>query len=127
MEATNDKKIGKDVERVVSVRRRSASALAVGALLAIGVKPALAWDGEVVGVVSNLEITDANNQGFRVYLNSGMAMCTNGANWAYINEADSNYKVYVAALMAAKADKSPVRIYSTFVSGYCHIGYIAIN
>lgn len=55
-------------------------------------------------------------------------MCGAGAKWAFLNEADSNYKVYVAALLMAKAQGSTVTVYSTNVDGaYCRIGHVAIG
>ncbi len=54
-------------------------------------------------------------------------MCTGGPDWAYLNEDDSNYKTYVAALLTARAQGTPVTIYSNLENGYCKIGYITIN
>lgn len=54
-------------------------------------------------------------------------MCTGGSDWAYLNETDSNYKVYVAALLLAKAQNTSVTVFSNLEYGQCHIGYIAAN
>lgn len=104
-----------------------ASALRVAAFcgLCFAASPSFAWDGAVAGTISQLDITAGTNFGFRVTLSSGPVMCTGGATWAYLNEADSNYKVYVATLLMAKAAGRPVTIYTTNNGAYCHIGYIA--
>jgi hypothetical protein len=54
-------------------------------------------------------------------------LCNGGQSWAYLNDSDGNYKVYVASLMQAKALGSRVTIYSTLKNGFCHIGYISIS
>jgi hypothetical protein len=96
-------------------------------LMLIGARPAMAWDGVVSGAVAAVEITGANNFGFRVFVSGVTNMCGTGSNWAYLNETDSNYKVYVAAILAAKAQGSSVTVFSTVVSGYCQIGYISVH
>jgi len=54
-------------------------------------------------------------------------MCSGGDKWAYLNETDSNYKVYVSVLLAAKAQRSKVKLYTTNVNvTRCNIGYIAV-
>jgi hypothetical protein len=87
--------------------------------------PALAWDGDVAGVLTQIDVTDGAFLGFRVYL--PMAMCGNSYNWAYLNNADSNYNAYAAALLMAKAQGLTVQVFSNRDSnGYCHIAYISI-
>ena len=47
--------------------------------------------------------------------------------WAYLNETDSNYKVYVAAILAARQAGSQLQIYTTTdTNGFCHIGHMAL-
>jgi hypothetical protein len=101
-----------------------ACALLVSHLFAPSVS--LAWDGQVTGVPSQIDVTDGGNLGFRVYLQS--AMCGTSYNWAYLNSTDSNYSTYVAALLMAKAQGGTVIIYSNKDSnGYCHIGYVMLT
>jgi hypothetical protein len=52
-------------------------------------------------------------------------MCAGGPEWAYLVESDSNFKVYVAALIAARTTGASVTIYSQTVNGKCHIGHVA--
>jgi len=100
-------------------------ALAVVSFVVSGA--AHAWDGVVSGAIYAVEITGGNNYGFRVFVTGVTNMCGSGSNWAFLNEADSNYKTYVAAILAAKAQGSPVIVYSTSENGYCHIGYISVQ
>jgi hypothetical protein len=86
-------------------------------LLIVGAA-AHAWDGTSTGTISAIEVTNGTNQGFRIYLTGVTAMCSGGTMWAYLNDDDSNYKTYAAALMMAKAQASTVTIFTTLVSGY---------
>ncbi|MCU7843175.1 MAG: hypothetical protein KZQ93_04980 [Candidatus Thiodiazotropha sp. (ex Monitilora ramsayi)] len=92
---------------------------------------AVAWDGVVSGTVSKIHVAHGANYAFRVYLDGSPEMCGNGHNWAYINEADSNYQVFVSTLLSAKAMSSDITIYSNRQngdpSGYCKIGYVIFN
>lgn len=87
---------------------------------------ALAWDGQVQGKISYIEVTGGNNYGFRVTLKNGPALCGNSHKWAYVNESDSNYQVYVSTLLAAKHAGTAVRLHTTQTGsqGYCHIGHV---
>ena len=78
-----------------------------------------AWDGVATGAIRGFEITQGGNFAFRVILDSAGEMCGPGsvAGWAFINEADSNYKVYVANFMMARTLSKPVTIYMSRVSG----------
>jgi hypothetical protein len=109
---------------------RAKSRIAVIAMFLFGIPGvSLAWDGFVTGVVSSIQVTDGGNEGFRVYLANVTSMCTNDTTGtAYLNATDSNYNVYVAALMYAKAEGSSVGVYTTLDSaGACHIGYISVT
>ncbi len=109
---------------------RAKSRIAVAALFLFGIPGvSLAWDGFVTGVVSTIQVTDGGNQGVRVFLANVTSMCTNNNNgYAYLNATDSNYNVYVAALMYAKSMGSTVGVYTTLDSaGACHIGYISVT
>jgi hypothetical protein len=87
-----------------------------------------AWDGAATGRIYQIDVTGGDNCGFRVILEGAPALCSNGLNWAYLNDSDSNYKTYVTALMTANALGQTVTLYNTIApNGYCHIGYIAIN
>ena len=101
--------------------------MALSALMLVGMKPALAWDGASQGTIYQVDVTGAANYSFRVYLTGVTNMCGNGTNWAYLNESDGNYKTYVAAIMMAKAQGSTVSLYTNLVNGYCQIGYVAVS
>jgi len=109
-----------------TIRARNLAAGAIGSLMLMTAAPALAWDGAVSGTIYIIDVTGGANYGFRVYLEGVSSACAGGANWAYLNESDSNYKTYVAALMMAKSQGSRVTLYSNVENGYCHIGYIQI-
>jgi hypothetical protein len=97
-----------------------------GALAAIlASQIAMAWDGTVAGTLGQIDVTAGTGLGFRVYMKTPVAMCGNANQWAYLNSTDSNYSVYVAALLMAKTQGSSVTIYSSLdSSAYCHIIYI---
>ena len=103
--------------------------MAAAAALAMAVTPfALhAWDGAVVGSIVGIDVAPGNNLGFRIWLSGVDNMCTGGPGWGYLNEADSNYKVFVGALMMARSTNATVTVYSNLENGYCHIGYIAVR
>jgi hypothetical protein len=108
------------------IRMKNLAAGIVGGLMLMAAQPALAWDGYVQGTIYAISVTAGANFGFRVYLNGVTSTCTGGENWSYLNESDSNYKTYVAALMMAKSQGSTVHIYTYMESGYCHIGHITV-
>lgn len=86
-------------------------AFATGLVLAASAN-AQQWDGSNTGKITTIDVTNAENFGFRVYLD-GRSMCTNGPPWAYLNGSDSNYKTYVSLLMMARAMDRPVLIYTS--------------
>jgi hypothetical protein len=96
-------------------------------LMSLGSMPLLAWDGAFTGTIYAMDVTSGHSYGVRVFLSGVPNMCGTGSNWAYLNDTDSNYNTYVAALMMAKAQGSPVTIYTTRENNYCHIGYISVN
>jgi len=97
-------------------------------VLSLCCSPAWSWDGAVTGRIGALEITHDSNYGFRVWLVNEPAMCGNQNAWAYLNESDSNYKTYVAALIAARQAGDTVTIYATRdASGYCKIGHASLH
>lgn len=84
-----------------------------------------AWDGTYTATISKISVTGGSNYGFRVYLSGVPSMCTNGPDWAYLLDTDSNYKTYVATILLAKAQGTTISINSTYDGQFCHIGYIA--
>lgn len=104
------------------------SVFALVSALLFASSPVLAWDGAVSGKILNIEVTHGGNYAVRVWLQDSPIMCGAGAKWAYLNEADSNYKVYVAAIMMAKAQGSTVTVYSNNVAGgFCQIGHLVVG
>jgi hypothetical protein len=106
------------------------SSLMLVSLPLLLLKPAMAWDGVVTGKISQIHVTAPDsNYGFRIYLANVPSLCGNQNDWAYLNGVDSNYKVFVATLTAAKMANQTVTIYSNKEpgTGYCHIGYIITN
>lgn len=85
------------------------------------------WDGTERGEVGTIQVTAGHNYGFRVSFKDSVKMCGEGsADWAFLNEDDSNYETYVSALLAARFSKTAVRIYTNVsTQGYCRIGHIA--
>lgn len=102
-------------------------AVAVGCVFFLS-SHAGAWDNQVTGTVLGFDVSDGQNLGFRVYL-SGVTSYCNATSYdvAYINEADSNYKTYVAAIISAKAAGDPVTLYLTRFNGACKIGYLSVR
>jgi len=98
----------------------------VAVLILVSLSTAHAWDGSETGYISRIDITGGTNFGFRVWLEGNAALCTGGDAWAYLNDIDSNYKVYVSALLAAKVQRSQVRLFTTLENARCHIGYIVV-
>jgi len=64
---------------------------------------ASAYDGTANGKISQIDVTDNSNFGVRVYMAGFPTMCTGGSNFAYLYNTDSNFNVYLANLMLAKA------------------------
>ena len=86
-----------------------------------------AWDGETGGQIQQIDVTEGPNYGFRVTLQGLPPLCSQGTYWAYINDTDSNYKVYVAVLLAAKASNSTVTLYTYNGGAGCRIGYMTLQ
>lgn len=91
------------------------------------------WDGVATGLVKRIDVTSAENLGFRVYLKN----TSNGADviqcgvhtMSFLNKSSSNYQAYVSLLLAAKMSQTSVTIHTMTDKGhgYCHIGYVALN
>jgi hypothetical protein len=93
-----------------------------------------AWDGVVQGVISSMHTsTSTGNYEFRVYLrDNGAQWCAStnpgAAGWAALHSTDANYKSTQALLMMASATGRTVHLHLTRdASGYCKIGYVAVN
>jgi hypothetical protein len=106
--------------------RRSMALLIALLVLSPGAR---AWDGAVSGTIFQLDGTSSGNYAFRVYLTGGPSLCGPGSpSWAYLNDAEGNYKVNVALLLLTKARGATVTLYSTKdASGYCQIGYLTMS
>ncbi|MDR6984480.1 hypothetical protein J2X32_003124 [Rheinheimera pacifica] len=88
----------------------------------------VAWDGEVYGKLQSIDVTGGSNYGFRVTFEGAPPICGNANTWGFLNDTDSNYQTYVSVLLAAKAAKMNVTIFTVRdVNGYCHIGHISVN
>ncbi|MCS4306768.1 hypothetical protein M2404_001093 [Rheinheimera pacifica] len=89
---------------------------------------AIAWDGEVYEKIQSIDVTGGGNYGFRVTLEGAPPICGNANTWGFLNDTDSNYQTYVSVLLAAKAAKMNVTIFTVRdVNGYCHVGHVSIN
>lgn len=100
------------------------SLVILGSLLAT---PAHAWDGTVQGKIAAVQVSDAENAGFRVSLDNGASLCGTGtANWAYINKSFDNYDVMVSILTSAWLSGKSVTLYTTKEAGsnHCRIGHV---
>lgn len=81
----------------------------------------------VTGTVTQVDVADFTNYGFRVYL-ANVPMCGNSSTWAYLPNTDSNYNVYAAALLTAYVQKTQVIVYSNPDSnGFCLIYYVSFK
>jgi hypothetical protein len=98
--------------------------------LAIGAPPVqvFAWDGVTTGNILQVDVSQAGNLPFRVYLQGFPQLCGNGTAEGYLDDGDANYKVYVSALLMAKAMNSAVTLFANVgLYGRCRIGYIAVH
>ena len=88
------------------------------------------WSGVTNGIIKNVDVTSAENYGFRIALEDHPKLCGNEHTWAYLNKSDSNYETYVAVILAAHMSQKPIIIYTrrknSEPNGYCHIGYVTL-
>ncbi len=106
------------------IRFKNLLASLIGLFFAIS---AYSWDGAQTGTVTQLDVTNGSNYGIRVFLSSGVPMCTGSTNyWGFLYSTDSNYNTYVAAIMMAKATGARLTLYLTNEGGFCHIGYVTL-
>jgi len=90
---------------------------------------ASAWDGWETGVLNSVEVTAAENYGFRVGFRGNPAMCGSGSpSWAYVNKSNDNYQTYVSTLLAVALSGKRVIIYTVKnpANGQCQIGHISV-
>jgi hypothetical protein len=87
-----------------------------------------AWDKATQGQIVRIDLTNAGNFPFRIILQGLPTLCTNGVQWAYLDDADGNYKVNVGAMLLAKSTGSDVVLFTEidFASGFCRIGYFQV-
>lgn len=71
--------------------------------------------------ISNIYVSGQNNFQYRIYGMQSIASCTNGSNWAYINDGDGGAAGYYSTLLMAYAAGKPVRLNIVTVNGFCHI------
>ncbi len=87
-----------------------------------------AWDGWETGVITSVEVTGAENYGFRIGFKGWPAMCGTGSpGWAYINKSNDNYQAYVSTLLAVALSGKKVIVYTNKnpANGQCQIGHIS--
>ena len=85
-----------------------------------------AWDGVTSGVPGALEVTNGGNYGLRIYLANQTSMCGSSTpTWIYLEPTDSNYSTYLAVLLFAKAQGTPVTLYGIReANGFCRLGHM---
>jgi len=112
--------------------KSTALALITAGLLSLSVS-AQAWNGSVIGTISEIDGLAAaggatnGNLDVRVYINGVSTMCTgSSANFGYVNISDVGYKTILAQLLMAQATNKTVHIYTNLVNGYCQIGFLSI-
>jgi hypothetical protein len=100
-------------------------------LILIVTQNAIGWDGHRMGKLTSIDVTGAQNFGFRISLEGNPTLCSLGstqqASWAYINKSNDNYQAYIGLLTAAMFAGKSVDVYSNFVNGACEIGYISVQ
>ena len=104
----------------------------VGLCFSFSAASAMAWDGAVVGKISQIDGVGGSagapgNYDFRVTLEGAPTFCTDGQPWGYVNSNDANFKGLTAMLLMAQATGKSVRIYTTKTAPvFCQIGYVIV-
>jgi hypothetical protein len=88
--------------------------------------PSTAWDGIKNGKITGVDVTNAQNFGFRIYMD-GTPMCGTTEGWAYVNKDWDNYDALVSLLTSAYLAGKTVIVHTTKVGSYCEIGYAAFR
>lgn len=83
--------------------------------------PAAAGQWVSAFTVTSLFVSGENNYQYRLYGMPTVTACTNGPNWAFINDADSGSKGKVATLLGAFYSGRRVGIFVEAENGYCHV------
>jgi len=71
--------------------------------------------------ITGIYVAGKDNYQYRIYGMPAMPSCTNGSNWAFINESDLGSKGYVTSVYTAFATGRPIRVFVEVENGYCHI------
>lgn len=71
--------------------------------------------------ITNIYVANLNNFQYRIYGMPSVASCTNGSNWAYLNDSDGGSVGYYSTLMMAYASGKTIRLNLVTSNGYCHI------
>jgi len=71
--------------------------------------------------ITNIYVANQNNFQYRIYGMPAVASCTNGTNWAYINDSDNGSTGYYSTLLMAYSAGKQVRLNLVTVNGFCHI------
>ena len=85
-----------------------------------------AWDGIKPGKITGIDVTNAQNFGFRIYMD-GTPMCGTTEAWAYLNKDWDNYDAMVSLLTSAYLSGKNVVVHTTKSGVYCQIGYVAFR
>lgn len=91
---------------------------------------ALAWDGNVTGKITSIQVTAAENYGFRISIDALVNLCGAGPldGFGYINKSNDNYQTYVAILTAAALADKKVQVLMNRhpTTQRCEIGHITL-
>jgi len=100
--------------------RRALDVLTVFAL-GLAALPAHAdgWTSDCT--ITNLYVAGQNNFQYRVFGMPGIASCTSGQTWGYVNDADPGSQGFVAAILSAYNTGKLIRLNIQTVNGFCHI------
>lgn len=82
--------------------------------------PAFALES-IDGQIADIYISGGANFGYRVSLVGRNPICSAGSIFAYVNDTDSNYKVFVSNLMLAYYTKKQISLIMEPAGNYCHI------
>ncbi len=101
------------------------SILFAGLLLASSSAFADGWTSDFN--IANIYVAGQNNFQYRIYGMPPVASCTNGTNWAYLNDSDGGSAGYYATLLTAYSTGKLVRLNLVTTNGFCHIIEIFVS